>query len=237
MGNKSSKIKRDKDNGEKEVDDEDELHVQEKESSSSEHNKVEDTEKRTDLSTYGYIREELHENGNISNVNEELIHNIAQIIIKYHPLTDIKWSAKYGECSHGLTVSNNNSTIERNQWMFGFQSCFIDTIITNEMCKRFEIEFVFIFINYPSDFHFGYQSKDGQDLGGFNFISAAAIESLDEGDIIKVSFDFETDDWSIYHNDNYINKHSLNGIKSLLPGVSLLRSGGSVQIGNHNFYN
>ena len=189
-------------------------------------------EKKSDVSTYGYIREELNENG-INMLNEALI-----IKKKEDPLINIKWSRDFGEeCSTGINILNDDITIERSTFMFGSQPCFIDTIITNKMCKKFEIEFIIIQLSYSSDFNFGYKYKDKHGSGPINFISASNIKSLKFGDIIKLSFDFENDTLQIYHNNNYIKQVSLNGDKSILPGISLLNILDSIQIGNYNLYN
>ena len=76
-----------------------------------------------------------------------------------------------------------------------------------------------------------------KDFGGIHLTGVSDIESFAKDDTIKLLFDFENDEWSIYHNDNYLDKQSLNETKSILPGISIHRSGVSIQIGNCNFYN
>ena len=188
------------------------------------------------LSTYGYIRQQLKKYNNIYIINkEELINNIVKIIIKYHPLIDIKWITS----PMGYKTSNSHLTIRRIP-SFGALPAFIDTTITNKMCNKFKIELIIKFLSYGNDFQFGYEAsaecKD-EDDGSGEIKFKKGLESFKNGDDIKLLFDFVNDEWSIYHNNVEIYKTSLNGNKSILPGISLLRNGETIQIGNCNFYN
>ena len=62
------------------------------------------------------------------------------------------------------------------------------------------------------------------------------ISKFQSGDIIKLLFCFKQDKWEIYHNDNFVKKISLNGNKTIIPGVGIKATYCWVEIMECNFY-
>ena len=91
------------------------------------------------LLIFGYIRNEIP--------SKQLNNFIFKLILKLYPLNDIKWSGNSDECSICLKHLNSDVTLK---WGFGLigdskQNAFtgfVNTVITNEMCKKFDIEFI-----------------------------------------------------------------------------------------------
>ena len=98
---------------------------------------IQTKEERKQLSVFGYIRQILKE----TEYPVEFIDNIAKLIIEFYPLNDIKWSRNDKECS-AFRHFNSDKGIKRADVQFGCCSCFINTVITNTMCAKFDIEFI-----------------------------------------------------------------------------------------------
>ena len=117
------------------------------------------------LLIFGYIRNELSH-------SKQLIDFIFKIILKLYPLNDIKWSTSNYECSSRLKHSNSDLTLKRQGGKRSFAqpvatTGFVNTVITNEICKKFDIEFI-IHGNY-GDIYFGFiSSKSALYNGNFN---------------------------------------------------------------------
>ena len=66
-------------------------------------------------------------------------------------------------------------------------------------------------------------------------LNYTAKEQFKSGDIFKLCFDFINDEWSIYHNDIYADKLSLNGCKKIIPAISIFCKDEAIQITKWSF--
>ena len=88
----------------------------------------------------------------------------------------------------------------------------------------------------PSQWPSGMIISDiNNDRAPLNYANTS-LTKFKSGDKLKLVFDFLINIIQIYHNNNFIDKVSLNGNKCVIPGVSLCRPGYSVKIGKYNFY-
>eukprot|EP01084_Bolivina_argentea_P167882 291245_1 len=111
------------------------------------------SEERIKLLIYGYIRE----------WNKQIPNDLIQKFIHFYPLGEIKFNTE--KCGWNLDFQKNDTVLKIKSSVFAYPSAVLNTVITNKMCKQFEIQYL---VQHTCQF-----------LAGFGYIPIQSFEDYD----------------------------------------------------------
>ena len=226
---------------------------------------------KLNLLIYGYIRE--WNNDNVSNDSMTIPQDLLKTFILFYPINEIKFnSTKYGSA---LKFEKEHKIVGISTSLFAYPTAILNTIITDEICNRFEIEYVvkhtcqflagFGYIPLESwqyyNIHNGFgrqmlRGGTGKDYSkgmyvgqGCEYLAVSyrghwykerlnykPLKKFRSGDIIKLVYDFDKDEFCMYYKDIFVDKTSLEGEKSIIPGVCLSFDYITLEIYDYTFH-